>query len=137
MLKDLVFQLRRHLFVRVYHKNPIFGRLGMGEGFLVSISCPFALDDNIRELPADLYRTVGTERIYYDDLIAPSQAAQTTANIIFLVIANDDCRNARFRCGVGLSVIHGFTRQGDRAESRHKSRRSKILNKLIIIALGL
>src|SRR5687767_1407856 len=92
----------------------------MGEGLLVSISRPFALDDNIRELPADLYRTVGTERIYYDNFIAPSQAIQTPANIVFLVVTNDDCRNARFRCGVELSVIHGFTRQGDRADARRK-----------------
>jgi hypothetical protein len=81
----------------------------MGERLLIAISRPFALNDKICELPADLYRTVSTERIYYDNFIAPSQAIQTPANIVFLVITNDDCRNARFRCGANLSVIHGFS----------------------------
>src|SRR5918995_7244461 len=99
MLKNLVFQLRRHLFVGVYHEYPIFGRFRMGEGLLVSVPRPFALDDDPRELPADLYRPIGTERIYYDNFIAPSQAIETTCNIVFFVIADDDCRNAGFRCG--------------------------------------
>jgi hypothetical protein len=82
----------------------------MGESLLISISRPFALDDNIRELPADLYRTVGTERIYDDNFIAPSQAIQTPGNIIFFIVTNDDGRNAGFQCGADLSVIHGFRR---------------------------
>ena len=92
----------------------------MGEGLLVSISRPFALDDNIRELPANLYRTVGTERIYDDDFIAPLQTIQTPANIVFFVITNDDGRNAGFRCGADLAVIHGFRRLGDHAGSPRK-----------------
>ena len=80
----------------------------MGESLLVAITRPCPLNDDIGELPADLYGTVGTERIYYDDFIAPLQALQTAANIFLFVITNDDCRNAGFRCQANLSVIHGF-----------------------------
>jgi hypothetical protein len=44
----------------------------MGESLLISITRPFALNDDIRKLPANLDRAVRTERIYYDNFIAPS-----------------------------------------------------------------
>ena len=71
---DFVLQFWGYFFIRVDHQHPIFRSLGMSKSFLISITRPFPLDDNVRVVTADLNRSIGTERIDHDDFIAPLQA---------------------------------------------------------------
>ena len=90
---DLSSQLRRHPLVGVHKDDPSLGGLGVGEGLLISISRPSALDDSVRILAADLHRAIRTEGIDHNDLVTPPKAFEASTDVLFLVKANDDRRN--------------------------------------------
>jgi hypothetical protein len=52
---------------------------------------------------ANFYRPVGTIGIDHDDFVAPAQALQTVADVVFFVKANDDGGNCGF-CAVGAAL---------------------------------
>jgi len=91
--QDFTAQLRGNTLIGIHEEHPFLGRLGMRKGFLIPVSSPGALENPVRILPADLYGTVGTERIHHDDLIAPPQAFETGPDVFLLVEADNDGRD--------------------------------------------
>jgi hypothetical protein len=57
---------------------------------LITISDPFSLDNDIRELATNFDGSIGTKRVHDNNFVAPLNAFQAPANIFFLVEANDD-----------------------------------------------
>jgi len=62
----------------------------MGEGLLIAIAGPGPLNDPLSILPADFNRSICTEGVDDDDLIAPAQALEAIPNIFLFVETNHD-----------------------------------------------
>jgi hypothetical protein len=69
---------------------------------LIPVTGPGALDDPVRVLPAYLDRPVRAERIYHDDLVAPGETPEATADVVFFIEADDDRGNLR------LGIAHDW-----------------------------
>lgn len=91
--KNFSAQLRGNTLIGIHEEHPFLCRLGMRKGLLIPVSRPGALENPVRILPADLYGTVGTERIHHDDFIAPPQAFKTSLDVFLLVEADNDGRD--------------------------------------------
>src|SRR5262249_22156412 len=93
-------KLRRHALVGVEVQHPPQPRLLERELLLLAISRPVSDEHALRELPHDVERAVRRVRVDDDDLVAPRDALEAGADVVLLVVANDDRRD------FGLALIH-------------------------------
>lgn len=94
-MEYFVSERRRDAFIRIHQKHPVFGRLRMGKRFLIAIAAPLSLENSVRIILTDFDGPIGAEGIHDNDLITPSQAFETIADAVFLVVTNNDCGNLR------------------------------------------
>jgi hypothetical protein len=65
----------------------------MGEGLLIAVTRPLALDESVGIEPANFRRPISAIGIHHNDLGAPSETLQTDFDPVLFIETNDNRRD--------------------------------------------